>query len=282
MALPRSSIIPSVLLLLLLAAAARAGAPQRIVSLNLCTDQLLMALVPAERIASITWLSRSEGDPILLPVAQLLRVNRGSAEEVLALKPDLVIAGRFTTGTTRALLRKVGVPLLEVDPANDWEGIRRTTREVAVATGTSAKAEVLLQQMDRDLALLSRLQPAQPVRAIGWSGAGDDVPGIDTLFNTILETAGAVNLAARSGARSSFDLEQVLQARPDVLLRGATYGSKPALRNDVAHHRVLRALPWLHTIEYPEAVFGCGVPRASQLALQLADEFARLRSGQQR
>lgn len=278
MALLRSSIIPRFLLLLSLAAEARAGAPQRIVSLNLCTDQLLMALVPAEQIASITWLSRSEGDPLLLPLAHRLPVNRGTAEEVLALKPDLVIAGRFTTGTTRALLRKVGVPLLEVDPASDWEGIRRTTREVAAATGTAAVAEVLLQQMDRELMLLSRRLPADPVRAIGWSGAGDDVPGSDTLFNTILETAGAVNLAARSGARSSFDLEQVLRARPQVLLRGATYGSKPALRNDVAHHRVLSALPGLQTIEYPEAVYGCGVPRASQLALQLADEFARLRS----
>jgi iron complex transport system substrate-binding protein len=278
MALLRSAIIPRVLLLLLLAGEARAGAPQRIVSLNLCTDQLLMALVPPERIASITWLSRSEGDPLLLPLARRLPVNRGTAEEVLALRPDLVIAGRFTTGTTRALLRKVGVPLLEVDPANDWEGIRRTTREVAAATGTAAVAEALLQQMDRELMLLSRRLPADPVRAIGWSGAGDDVPGSDTLFNTILETAGAVNLAARSGARSSFDLEQVLHARPQVLLRGATYGSKPALRNDVAHHRVLRALPGLQTIEYPEAVYGCGVPRASQLAMQLADEFARLRS----
>jgi iron complex transport system substrate-binding protein len=247
------------LLMLSLAGIARGGDPQRIVSLNLCTDQLLMALVPADRIASITWLSRSEGDPMLLPLARRLPVNRGSAEEVLVLRPDLVIAGRFTTSTTRAMLRKVGVPLLEVDPANDWEGIRRITREVAAAVGASAAADGLLKQMDNELAQLQRRLPAEPVRAIGWSGAGDDVPGSDT--------------------RSSFDLEQVLRARPQVLLRGATYGSKPALRNDVAHHRVLRAMPDLRTIEYPEAVYGCGVPRASQLAVQLADELAQQRSG---
>jgi ABC-type Fe3+-hydroxamate transport system substrate-binding protein len=131
--------------------------------------------------------------------------------------------------------------------------------------------------MDAELAQLRRRQPATPVRAIGWGGAGDDVPGSDTLFNTILETAGAVNLAARPGARSSFDLEQVLHAQPQVLLRGASYGSKPALRNAVARHRALRALPDLVTIEYPEAVYGCGVPRASQLALQLADQLDLLR-----
>jgi iron complex transport system substrate-binding protein len=262
-------------LLLGLAGLAHAETPQRIVSLNLCTDQLLMALVSPERIASITWLSRSEGDPLLLPMARQLTVNHGSAEEVLALHPDLVVAGRFTTGNTRALLRKVGVPLLEVDSASNWEGVRRITREVAAAVGETARGEALLRQMDVDLQQLARRQPAVPLRAIGWSGAGDDVPGHDTMFNTILETAGGINLGARAGT-GNFDLEQVLHARPQVLLRGAAYAGKPALRNEVARHRVLRALPGLATIEYPEAVYGCGVPSAAQLAIGLADRFAQL------
>lgn len=263
--------------LLMLAGAAVAQTPQRIVSLNLCTDQLLMALVPSERIASITWLSRTEGDPLLLPLAGRLHVNHGGAEEVLALRPDLVIAGRFTTSTTRSLLRRVGVPLLEVDAANDWEGIRRVTRSLAAAVGAAARAEELLLQMDADLARLQQGRPAVPMRAIGWSGAGDDVPGSDTLFNTIIQTAGAINLGARSSGPGSFDLEQVLRARPEVLLRGAAYASKPALRSEVARHPALRALPGLTTIEYPEAVYGCGVPRASRLALELADQLRTLR-----
>ncbi len=266
---------------LTLAGIARAEAPRRIVSLNLCTDQLLMALVPPERIASITWLSRSEGDPALLPLARRLPANHGSAEEVLALRPDLVVAGRFTTSTTRALLRKVGVPLIEVDSANDWEAIRRITREVAAAVGASARAEELLRQMDAELVQLQRQRPAVPLRAIGWSGAGDDVPGSDTMFNTIIETAGAVNIGARPAGRGSFDLEQVLHARPEVLLRGAAYASKPALRSEVARHPVLRALPGVTTIEYPEAVYGCGVPRASRLAMELADQLGRLRQSHQ-
>ena len=261
--------------LLLATPAVRADPPRRIVSLNLCTDQLLMELVAPERIASITWLSRSEGDPALLPMARRLPVNHGGAEEVLALQPDLVLAGRFTTGTTRSLLRKVGVPLLEVDPVNDWEGIRRVTRDIAAAVGETARGEQLLQQMDAELARLALRRPAVPLRAIGWSGAGDGVPGRDTLFNTILEAAGGINLAALPAGNGSFGLEQVLRARPQVLLRGAAYGSKPALRNEIARHPALRALPGLMTFEYPEAVFGCGVPRAAHLAVQLADQFRR-------
>jgi iron complex transport system substrate-binding protein len=256
---------------LCLATSAAAAPPQRVVSLNLCTDQLLMALLPPQRIASITWLSRTEGDPALLEVARQIPINHGSPEEVLAARPDLVLAGKYTTANTRALLRRVGIPVLEVDPVSDWEGIRRVTLQVAAALGAQARAQQLLAAMDADLAQLAQRRAVRPVRVIGWGGSGEDVPGRDTLFNTILETAGGINLAAQDNGPRSFDLEQVLLADPQVVMRGAAYSGKPALRNSVATHRVLRERLGAHLITYPEAVYGCGVPRASQLALELAD-----------
>jgi iron complex transport system substrate-binding protein len=241
-----------------------------VLSLNLCTDQLLMALLPPQRIVSITWLSRTEGDPTLLQTARQLPVNHGSPEEVLAARPDLVLAGKYTTANTRALLQRVGIPVLEVDPVTDWEGIRRVTLQVAAALGAEGRAHELLDAMDADLAQLALARPAQPVRVIGWGGAGEDVPGRDTLFNTILETAGGINLAALDNGPRSFDIEQVLLADPQVVLRGAAYSGKPSLRNSVATHRVLRERLGAQLVTYPEAVYGCGVPRASQLARELA------------
>lgn len=267
----------TVLLLCAFVASARAAAPpRRIVSLNLCTDQLLMELVEPARIASITWLGRTQGDPAQRALAARLPVNRGGAEEVLAARPDLVLAGRFTTSTTRALLRRAGVAVVEADAPQDWQGIRRVTREIAAALGAQARGEQLLARMDAALAATARVRPTVPVRAIGWSGAAEDVPGADTLFHTILTTAGAVNIAARGQGLASFDLEQVVRARPQVLLRGAAQGEAPALRNAVAAHPVLAALPGLHVIEYPEGVYACGVPRAAELALELAGKLATL------
>jgi iron complex transport system substrate-binding protein len=247
-----------------------------VVSLNLCADQLLMALLPAQRIASITWLSRSEGDPALLPLANSIDANHGSAEEVLALRPDLVIAGRYTTSTTRALLKRSGIALLEIDVANDWAGIRRLTREVGRAVGDPGQAELLIADMDAQLAVLAQERLSAPIRVIGWGGTGDDVPGRDTLFNTILETAGAINVAALGKGRSSFDLEQLLLSRPQVLMRGAAYSSAPALRNGVAQHRILRERYAGRMITYPEAVYGCGVPRAATLARELSAQLRQI------
>lgn len=261
---------------LLLAGTATASPPARIVSLNLCTDQLLMALVEPARIASLTWLSRTEGDPTLRALAAQRPSNRGSAEEVLAARPDLVLAGRYTTSVTRALLKRAGVRVIDVDAAQDWEGIRRITREVASAVDAPARGEHLLAGMDEALRQAAMVRPAVPVRTIGWSGAAEDVPGADTLFDTILRTAGGVNIAAQQQGLRSFDLEQVVRAAPRVMLRGAAQGESAALRNGVAAHPVLAALPTLTVMEYPEAVYGCGVPRAADLALELARALAAL------
>ncbi|MET0291215.1 MAG: ABC transporter substrate-binding protein [Steroidobacteraceae bacterium] len=267
MALRRATVLG--LLLVSLAASAADTAPRRIVSLNLCVDQLLLELVSPERIASITWLSRSEGDESLMPLARRLPINHGGAEEVLAARPDLVIAGRFTTSTTRALLRRAGIPLLEVDPAQDWEGIRSVTRVIAEAVHETVRAETLLAQMDATLIALERHRPEVPIRVIGWAGGANDVPGTDTLFNTLLVSAGGINVGAIEGGRGGFDVERVIRQRPQALLRGVSYGATPALRNEAARHRLLQRLYPQGQLTYSEALFGCGVPRAASAAASL-------------
>jgi iron complex transport system substrate-binding protein len=246
-----------------------AAAPQRIVSLNLCADQLVLALVAPERIASLTWLSRSEGDPALLALARRLPVNHGGAEEVLAARPDLVIAGLYTTSTTRRLLRRAGIPLLELEPVQDWDGIRGVTRRVAAALGEPVRGEALLADMDARLAALARARPETPIRVIGWGGGGNDVPGRDTLFNALLESAGGINVGVQGGERGGFDVERVVRRHPQALLRGVAYGDTPALRSEAARHRLLRRLYPQGQLTYPEALFSCGVPRAAAAAQAL-------------
>lgn len=268
--------LAAISLLLCSVAALAADSPQRIVSLNFCTDELLLALVPPARIASLTWLARTDGTPVERSLAAQLPVNHGSAEEVLAVHPDLVLAGRYTTANTRALLARAGIDVVVVDAAQDWEAIRHVTRMVAAAVGEPARGEALLAAMDATLSETARIRSRQPVRAIGWSGAAEDVPGADTLFNTILTTAGAVNIAAQPTGPRGFGLEQILRARPRLLLRGISSSEDRSLRSGVADHPVLRALPQLAVIEYPEGAWACGVPAAADHALALARKLREL------
>lgn len=180
--------------LLFLTAAAPPPAPQRVMSLNMCTDALVLDLLPSSRIASVTYLSRATNNSLLWQKARQTPINYGTAEEVLAQKPDLVIAGTYTASATRALLRQLGVPMIEVPPASDFFQIRQITRQVAAAVGETARGERLLHAMDENLTDLANTAPRTKIRVAAW-GEGGIVPGKDSLFDAVLAVAGGANVA---------------------------------------------------------------------------------------
>ncbi len=255
---------------LLIGAAGPAAAqtkPQRIVSLNVCTDELLLDLVRPDRIASLTYLSRSPSNSYLWPQARRVPVNHGLAEEVLAEHPDLVLAGTYTTTATRAVLKQIGMPLLALEPAENFEGIRTITRRVAAAVGESARGERLIAGMNAELAALANTKPKRLIRVAGWDGSGS-VPGKGSLFDAILTAAGGTNIASAADGdrRNSFDIEQLLMARPDVLAFGADGATTPSLRTDSNQHPLVTQLYAHRRISYPEALYSCGVPESAGAA----------------
>ncbi|MDR1789811.1 MAG: hypothetical protein LBR12_05660, partial [Opitutaceae bacterium] len=94
---------------------AAAAPPRRVVSLNLLLDQWVMLLADEGQVAALTELSRSPNYSPLFEKARRLPAIRGTAEEVLRRKPDLVLAGRWGASETVALLEKCGVPVRVFD-----------------------------------------------------------------------------------------------------------------------------------------------------------------------
>jgi iron complex transport system substrate-binding protein len=253
------------------AATAQATPPQRVMSLNLCTDQLLLDLLPPERIASITYLARSRESAFHWAEAERVPVNHGLAEEVLAGHPDLVLAGTYSTPAARMLLKATGANIMEVPPANSFEEIRAVTRHVAAAVGEAATGERLLATMDDTLRKLASSRPRQVIRVAGWSGGGS-VPGKGTLFDAILDAAGGINVAASmSGGRNgSFDIEELLVARPDVLAYGmSTDESAPSRRTDTGQHPLILRIYGQRRVTYPELLYSCGLPESAAAATEL-------------
>ena len=252
----------------LLAGQAEASPPQRVMSLSLCTDQLLLDLLPPERITSVTYLSRDHRQSYLSTAAWQVGVNHGNAEEVVQQRPDLVLAGTFTSPDTRRLLKSVGIPVLELPPANSFDDIRVQTRALGQALGVETRAESLLQQMDHTLSALAATT-APSITVVGWDGSGG-VPGRGTLFDAIISAAGAVNLGAQPGLDSTrFDTEQLLMTRPDLLAYGDSDAADPALHNSPLRHPLVQNLYQGRQLIYPELLYSCGLPQSAQAAAQL-------------
>jgi iron complex transport system substrate-binding protein len=239
-------------------------------SLNLCSDELLLDLVPSGRIASVTYYARARSNAYRWSQAAAVPINYGLAEEVIEQKPDLVLAGTYTTAATRSLLKKVGIPLLEVPPANSFAEIRVVTRMVAHALDEEARGEALIAGMDATLDALARSKPAEVIRVASWNGAGT-VPGKGTLFDAILSAAGGQNVASSmQGIRSgSFDIEELLLARPDVLAYGADSNGMPVLRTDGDQHPLILKVYARRRVAYPEVLYSCGVPESADAAVAL-------------
>ena len=253
---------------------------ERVVSMNLCADQLLLLIAERSRIASVSYLAR---DPLISHLAGQARdipFNHGLAEEILPLHPDLVLAGSYTTKPTTTLFRKLGIKVLVLELADGYEDIRRNMQLVGKALGETAKVDRLIEQFDRAL-VTSAPSPDLPT-AIILQPRGMTT-GRGSLPDAILRTVGLRNLSAELGIgkRGQLSLEQVVAARPDLFVLTEFRPDHPSLAHLILRHSVLR-ITQAYTdgndpgrVTLPTHLWNCGGPQA----LKAIDILRRARLG---
>jgi len=192
--------------------------PRRLVSICAQGDQLLLELVDRSRILAV---SKLASDPDISPhwkEAQNVPTTDASAEAIVRLKPDLVLAGKYSTPQTVRMLKRLGVPVLELDIANDFDELRAQIREVAKTLGADQKAETLIKEMDARLQRVRETTPPQRPTAMFYFHDGF-TPGGHTFPNAILEAAGFRNLGAEFSKEMGVNtsLESVVMTQPQFL-----------------------------------------------------------------
>jgi iron complex transport system substrate-binding protein len=259
-------------------AAAKRAAPRRIMSLNVCTDLLLLQIAPRSRIASVTFLAPEAARALFPGAADGIALNHGSAEDIVNVRPDLILDSTLGAPLTRTMARRVGARIVEIKDANNFEDIRQIVHQVGEAVGEPARAQALIARMDATLARLAVHPARRRLRVVAWSG-GSAVPGKGSLTDAIITAAGAVNIAARPGtAESSFGVEELLVADPDALLFGGATLGKPSLLTDEGQHRAVRQRFAGRRIAYNDVAHTCGLPQSADSAAALRRAFDALPS----
>lgn len=242
--------------------AARAEAPpKRVVSLNLCTDQLVMLLAKKEQIAAISHLALDPQLSVLSKKAQRLPITYGQAEEVYLLKPDLVVSGDFHLNATVDILNRLGVNVEEFPSSNSFDDIRNSIRRMGRLLGASEKAEKLIAAMDEKLASAAkRTGSTDKLAALYY--ANSYTSGQSTLAAEVVERAGFKNLGSRLNlyGTAELSLETLVMARPDIIVTGLSYRS-PALAQEIFKHPALTYLEGqTGAAAIPENLWICGTP----------------------
>ncbi|MEE1612707.1 ABC transporter substrate-binding protein [Microvirga sp. CF3016] len=259
----------------ILAAAQAQAKPQRVASLNLCTDQLLLTLADRSQIAALSRLARDPSVAFLADQAAGIPQNDGGVETILFSRPDLVLTGTYGQQEQIALLRRQGLDVLPLGPWASLEDGREQIRTLARRLGHPERGEALIAHID---AALERARGIIPQgRSIlvyergGWVMAPRSPLGeilVHMGFRLHQETLGL----PRGGVAR---LEAIVTTPPDFMLVDAASGR--AVDNGTAlfaHPALAEAVPLTRRLALPGRLAICGGP-STPIAIEVLAVEAR-------
>jgi len=250
--------------------------PARIVSLDLCADQLLIELVERGRIAAVTHLAADPEVSAIWEKGKGIPITRGNAEDVLRYKPDLILAGPFGVAQTVSLLRRLQANVVVVPLASDLEGVRTAVRIVATAVGEKARGEAMIDAFDRRLASMAvAAQASAPSAVVYQVGGAVSVAG--NLADVVLAAAGFRNKAAeyRLTRGGQVPLELLAASPPDLIVLTSMADEYRTVVGDNLRHPVLGRLRQQRaSIDVPWRLWQCGTPHIAAAIARLAEARA--------
>lgn len=254
-----------------LGGAARAG-PRRIVSLNPCLDAILVHVADRAQIVALSHYSREPSSSSIGALGAAFPVTYGTAEEVLALAPDLVLASRFTPPATRDAFRRLIVPAEFFDLSETVASSLAQVRHVAGLVGRPERGEALVARIAA--ALTAAAPPAGvPMLTALVFQAGGLASARGTLIDEMMRRAGFENAATRYGLErtGAVPLEYLVADPPDVLLAGLVRPGLPTWSDRVIGHPALaRVSHRMHRADFPQQLTFCGGPTLIRTAAFLA------------
>ncbi len=268
--------IAAALLFLLAAVPALADSPRRVVSFNLCADQLVVALANSDQIAALSPYAKDRHLSVVAEQARRFPTLDWSAESTVAIGPDLVLVGPNDRRETRRMLTDLHIPVVDVALVTDIAAARTQILTVAERLGHPERGETMVRALDAARARLAAV--ARPVaRTALVVERGGYVEGPQSLVATLLAEAGLrLPAGAPSGYGGYMSLEMLLVTRPDVLVlkdpplqaedQGALFFTHPAVTALYPPNRRI-ALPTRYTL--------CGGPALIEALDYLAGVLER-------
>lgn len=198
-----------------LAQAGEAVSAPRVMSVDSCADQYVIALSPRDAIVGVS-ARADDPDSYMREQARGLPVRRATTETVLALKPDVVV--RYWGGDARLpeALERRGITVVRIKDAQDFDGVRANVRTVAAGLGQQAKGEALIADLDARLARSKgawKGAPAMYLTPTGYSSGGG------TLMDAMMRGAGLTNLVT-GPAWEPIPLEAMVRNPPAAFVLG--------------------------------------------------------------
>ncbi|MBL8550896.1 MAG: ABC transporter substrate-binding protein [Hyphomonadaceae bacterium] len=259
-----------------IAACVPAGAahatPIRVVSLNPCLDTILVHVADRSQIAALSHYAREPGASTIADIARTLPFTYESAEEIVALRPSLVLASHHSGLATRQALARLGVEVATYGVPDSVEASIAQIADVARRVGRQQNAATLIERIRARLAEAERGATRRPIKALVFQARGL-VAGEGTLADELMRRIGFDNVAARYGVHQwgNAPLELLIADPPELLLAGSAAPGAPTSAERMLSHPALASIaPRMRRADFPAACLYCGGPVLLQTTRVLA------------
>lgn len=239
--------------------------PARVVSMNLCTDQLAMLLAAPGQLVSVSHIARDPLSSAMATEAEGWPVNHGQAEEIFLLRPDLVLAGTYTTRATVELLRRLGIDVVEFAPDSSLQDVRAAMLRMGEVLGRQEEAAAMLAGFDADIsALAGSPAPDAPHAALYY--ANGYTSGEHSLAGEVMTLAGFRNIAAEGplAGRWVIALEELILARPDLVITGTPYPGASNAEELLRHPALAEIMAGMPGAGLADSDWVCGTPHVAR------------------
>lgn len=198
--------------------------PQRVISLTLGSDEMLLGLIDKSRILALTRYADDAGISNVAAEAAGVsaRTSIEKMEEIIALTPDLVIVDTWADPNGVKQLRDAGITVYAFKTPSNIDEQKATIMELAKITGSGKKGKEIIEWMDAKLKAveekLAQLKPEEKLTVMDYGEMGSS--GIGTNVDDIMTRAGLTNVVARAGMEGwpTVTKEKIIEFNPDVII----------------------------------------------------------------
>jgi iron complex transport system substrate-binding protein len=260
---------------------------QNIMSINVCADQLAIALAP-ERIVSLSPLAI---DPVYSAQANKARhypINSGRGEEVLLRHPAYVLAGSYDGKARLQLMKNTAIqPEIHVILIDPWTSLAQGLshlEEIGQALNAAETSKKIIQDIKQALEALEPVQMSKKPRVAVLQRRGYSA-GVLSLMGELITRMGmepyvpkdARGLSTRYGG--FLRLEHLLADPPDyVILAKEDQAAIDQGSAFLAHPTLKKALPSARRLVIPTVLSACEGPSTPDLIRAFASEvYAKVR-----
>jgi len=197
------------------------GTPQRIVSLAPSNTEILFALGLGDKVVGVS--DYCDYPPEALEKEKVMGYSTPNIEKIVALNPDLVLAGYGNPIDVIYTLEGLGLTVFGIK-TTDLDDLLNDIRRIGEITDKELEAQALTSEIESRIQavtnLTEELEQRPKVFYIVWGDESSALwtAGSGTFIHELIEKAGGVNICQNITGYSTISIEDVVARNPEVII----------------------------------------------------------------